>query len=89
MQKINVMRKDLYTFIHWAIAKALKNHPGSTVSFVDLIKITENVWKDMIDNGEFEDIQKSEPIKKRKPETKPVAQYASEFFKQSTEENLF
>ena len=47
------MRKDLDTFIRWAIRKALEMHPNTKITYDEYIGITQNVWMDMIENGEF------------------------------------
>ena len=48
------MRKDLYTFIHWAIEKASAKHQNSIVTFDELNSIVRNVWDDMVENGEID-----------------------------------
>lgn len=47
------MRKDLDTFIRWAIRKALEKHPNAKITYDEYIGIAQNVWMDMAENGEF------------------------------------
>ena len=47
------MRKDLNTFIRWAIRKAQEMHPNANITYDEYIGIAQNVWMDMVENGEI------------------------------------
>ena len=106
MQKLKLitrMRKDLYTFIHWAIETAMENHHNSHLTYEEYIRIAVNVWRDMDEDGELDRPikKKDKPTNKFKSEAEFKAEldrqkkekeslaYAKDFFKQATDNNMF
>lgn len=47
------MRQDLYVMFRWAVRKAFDKHPDSTISPKELKGIIEDVWDDMVEDGEI------------------------------------